>query len=252
MPGLKMHAGRMLGKLLHAVHSLYQITADFVYPPCCLSCKRCLEHGNALICQPCWDALPRLSSPMALMSEGILPLDPPFWFVSSLALYSYNQKSQHLIHLYKYRGYRRLGEQLGRRLGELYTECRAFETVHALVPVPLHPVRLRERGYNQSEILARAISRSTGLPVWSNVLRRLRYTRPQVKMSQGERMRNVADAFAATHSRRMHGACLLLVDDVLTTGSTMNECARTLSQAGASRVDCMTVVRVEALRRDNS
>lgn len=112
----------------------------------------------------------------------------------------------------------------------------------ALVPVPLHPLRERERGYNQSALLAAAIAKRSGINIL-HALRRQRPTTTQTQFDRRQRMRNLRDAFALRQNVDVSNKNLLLVDDVLTTGSTVNECARTLMDAGARHVDALTIAR---------
>ncbi len=114
--------------------------------------------------------------------------------------------------------------------------------LEALVPVPLHWTRRLRRGFNQAELLAERLSEPFERPVVA-ALRRVRATRPQVGLDRLERRRNVADAFAAVHSRVVPGGYYLLIDDVYTTGATLRECARTLRAAGAGRVAALTAAR---------
>lgn len=234
----------MVQAVAPAARSIFSMMADFVYPPSCLVCNKSLSQDADLICEPCWRAFPVLSNPHLPANRATLTLPPPHFFHSSLALYHYSEEIQHLIHLFKYRGFWRVGNELGRRLGRLLKTIPSYPAVDALVPVPLHRVRLRERGYNQSDVLAVAISQESGIPLWRKVIHRIRYTEPQAKMKHNDRIKNVFDAFQVKDDGRINGARILLVDDVFTTGSTLNECARTLRVAGAREVDCISLVRV--------
>ena len=113
-----------------------------------------------------------------------------------------------------------------------------------LVPVPLHARRLQERGYNQSLLLARAIAgKLDNTTLYENVLARTRYTLPQAKMNREERLRNVRNAFVVQNKQVLKDRVVALVDDVMTTGSTLNECARVVRQAGAKDVFSLTIAR---------
>lgn len=116
--------------------------------------------------------------------------------------------------------------------------------VDVIVPVPLHYTRLVKRRYNQSALLARELGRYTGLPVDCFSLVRHRKTRPQVEFSGFERVRNVKNAFSVPHPEKLAGKRVVLIDDVLTTGSTLKECAAALKKAGVRSVDALTVARV--------
>ncbi len=119
-----------------------------------------------------------------------------------------------------------------------------MDSVDVIIPVPLHPTRLRERGFNQSYLLAKAVGDQLKIQVWEKALSRTRYTQPQAKMQRKERLRNVTDAFNVNPIFNIKSKNIVLVDDVFTTGSTMNECARTLCLAGARTVTSLSIVRV--------
>lgn len=132
-----------------------------------------------------------------------------------------------------------LGEFLALGLADPRLEAGGFD---GLVPVPLHPVREREREFNQAEVLARGLSDHAGIPVLK-ALERVRYTVTQTHFDRGRRMQNLRNAFRLRQNADVHGKDLLLVDDVLTTGSTLDECARMLLEAGAQSVRALTVAR---------
>jgi ComF family protein len=113
----------------------------------------------------------------------------------------------------------------------------------AIVPVPLHPTKQREREFNQAERLARQLSHATGIPLCKRWLRRVRPTRTQTQLSREERQENMKDAFAWRGNEQLHGSRVVLVDDVFTTGATTNACAKVLRQAGASEIVVWTLAR---------
>jgi ComF family protein len=149
-----------------------------------------------------------------------------------------------LIHGFKYHHRRRQAAYLcacARRTSDLAAWFGGFD---ALVPVPIHPVRRRERGYNQAEAIASGLASFCGKPVWAKALLRKRATRSQTKLSKGERGRNLDGAFAAA-TERVRGKRLLLVDDVYTTGATTEACAAALLAAGAAEVAVFALAKVE-------
>ena len=152
--------------------------------------------------------------------------------------------ARELILRFKYGGEHYLRRPLGHWLVEsLRSDARLLrQPADALVPVPLHRRRERERGFNQAEASCRVVGKSTGLPVW-RALRRARPTPPQARLTREERRRNLRGAFVPAPRRPVTGAHLLLLDDVYTTGSTVHECARVLRQAGAASVHVLTVTR---------
>jgi ComF family protein len=143
------------------------------------------------------------------------------------------------IHALKYRGRRVVANALGHLLAERYP----FAPTALLVPVPLHRVRLRDRGYNQALLLARVLGRARRLQVAARVLRRRRPTRAQPGLTAAERARNLAGAFEVRLPAAVAGRQVVLVDDVMTTGTTAEACARVLRRAGARRIDIYTVGR---------
>jgi ComF family protein len=155
---------------------------------------------------------------------------------------SYEGTLRELIHLYKYGGIRTLWQPLA---GLLAAALPLDESFDAVTPVPLHWRRRWQRGFNQSELLAREIARRRGVPVVA-ALRRVRPTRTQAALSNTERRRNVAAAFGCRRgAQTLPGRRVLLIDDVMTTGSTAAACARALKQAGAAKVVLLTLARVD-------
>ncbi len=136
---------------------------------------------------------------------------------------------------------------LARYLGNLLADLCPYAEHHELIlPVPLHASRLRRRGFNQALLLARPLARRRHLPTPHSLLVRSRRTRPQVGLSEKVRRRNMAGAFTVTEPRRVRNRAILLVDDVYTTGATLEECAATLRRAGAKRVDALVLLRARA------
>jgi ComF family protein len=140
----------------------------------------------------------------------------------------------------KYQRRRLLARPLGVLLLPLLEE---MDTVDGVVPVPLHVQRLREREFNQALALAQVVCRQTGWPLWWDQLERTRPTQAQVGLDAAERRRNVRQAFRVRQAEAVEGRRILLIDDVMTTGSTVHECARVLKRAGAGSVQVLTVAR---------
>jgi len=154
----------------------------------------------------------------------------------------YDGPIREAIHALKYEGKSFLAKPLVGLLNRAYP-FMDYGSYDLLVPVPLHPKRLRERGFNQALVLARAIGRREGVPCTGFVLRKTRPSAPQIHLSPEERQKNVKGSFAVADPAKVRGKRVLLIDDVMTTGSTVNECARELSKAGAARVDVFTMAR---------
>jgi ComF family protein len=144
------------------------------------------------------------------------------------------------IHQFKYRPCRSLGKPLGEWMVD---RIKVLASIDMIVPVPLHARRLRQRGFNQSLLLAHRMSKRYGVPLSSDNLLRVRPTRPQVELTGDERIVNVAGAFALLRPFEIETKNIILIDDVFTTGATMNECAGVLKAAGAAQVTAFTLAR---------
>lgn len=209
---------------------------DFVYPPFCLVCDAGLHRGESLVCDRCWqDALRARGLPAPPLLGGT-PVHAPF--AAGPTLFS-------LLHEAKYRGRPQLLERLGVEIGRFVSNVPELRAAACFVPVPLHGGRRRERGYNQSEILARAAARAAGAEVSPQLLSRRRDTRPQARLSMEARPTNVRDAFRVLRGRQQDALAgrIVLVDDVVTSGATVLECVRVLQEAGARDVRVLALVR---------
>jgi ComF family protein len=162
-------------------------------------------------------------------------------FDAAISYGEYSGALRQLIHLFKYAKVSTLADEFGTLLSRALPREQRFDV---LVPMPLHWMRRWHRGFNQSELLARALSRRTGIPV-SNAMRRRRSTPPQAGLTNAERRTNVAGAFAVRSRKAVEGKHVLLIDDVLTTGATASACASVLKRAGAKRVSVLTLARVD-------
>ena len=213
---------------------------DFIYPPVCFTCDQRLSGEESRVCASCWNSLERLRSDdpteiemrKKFKSEGVVRN-----FVSCY-LFEKKGKMQEIVQLLKYGGIRSFGVRLGEEIGARIQENSEFLASDYLIPVPLHTLKRRERGYNQSEYLCRGISERTGIPVHTSLILRIRNTESQTHLNIEQRQENVGGAFAINPKQRMsvQGKSFIIVDDVITTGSTINACARVLRMAGAREV----------------
>lgn len=233
---------------------------DLLYPPICAVCSVNLTHGRAL-CGDCGGDLPRLEDPFCQscgeMFQGEIDgaFDCPncnnlsFAFEFARPAMVRDERTLDLIHRLKYSREIHLADELGRLARESFTDPRltpALEGAWPLVPVPLHRKRLQHRHFNQAAEISLALAKHTGLPVL-DALRRTRQTDTQTMLSRKQRMENLRGAFEISqHGRRWVDSSpdgAVLIDDVLTTGSTVNECAKTLRKAGFRKVFVVTVMR---------
>jgi len=156
--------------------------------------------------------------------------------------------AERLVHALKYEGWHALASELAERMARLDWPADVREERSALVPVPLAAERMRTRGFNQSAKLADALAPHLGVPVWHDVIERPRATPSQTRLTPEQRLHNVADAFRVVEGApsKLHGAHVILVDDVVTTAATLNECAATLWDAGARIISYVTFGRARA------
>ena len=228
---------------------------DLVFPAACWACNQLLDNGHISFCADCKTALlvdPLLSCPRCAGTVGpfTAQLDgchqcrfEEFKFASAARLGPYEGLLRELILRMK----KLSGEMLAEKVGSLWAEARAEKLrqmqPNLIIPVPLHWWRRMRRGYNQSEALARPLARTLGLPLVRHWLRRIRPTPSQVQQTPAERRKNIHKAFWARLSGEYNKQTVLLVDDVMTTGSTANDAARALLAAGAGRVVVAVLAR---------
>lgn len=206
--------------------------SDLLYPPFCRLCDGRLATGETVFCCRCLSDLHETD--LGNWLDHVTFRDG---LDSALTGWFFDERMQQVIHALKYDEMVIVGKVLGERLGTLLKRTISEMFIDVLAPVPLHPVRLRERGYNQSEILAKGLSYSLAVPLASPLLKRHRYTESQTNLTAEERVQNVADAFVLKGEPPER---ILLVDDVLTTGSTASACAIALKEAGARFVAVLT------------
>lgn len=238
--------------------------ADLLFPPFCPVCRARLGAGRRdPLCGPCWQRLERVSPPwcevcgLAFGRFAGAPPSPPdvgsrcggcrrrrpaFTYARSAA--RYGDVVREALHAFKFRGRRALAAPLGDLLADLGGDSLPVRP-DLLVAVPLHPVRERERGFNQSALLADRVARAWRLPARADALARVTFTRPQTDLSAEERRANVRRAFAVRRPAAVAGRHVLLVDDILTTGSTVEACAACLHASGAASVGVLAVARAD-------
>ncbi|MDD5349882.1 MAG: ComF family protein [Chthoniobacteraceae bacterium] len=227
---------------------------DLLYPPHCAICRAATPSGEHL-CAACRAQAPALkgtlcavcSTPFSGQISGPFVcsscLERHFAFTCAVSRYRSAGPVRELVHRLKYQRAVHLRGVLAGWLAEALGDPRLQDPPpDRLVPVPLHPARQRERGFNQARLLAETLSRRSGIPL-SDCLRRVRFTPSQTRLDRKERMENLRDAFQLRQNCPVRNLHLLLIDDVLTTGSTVDACARVLREAGAASVRVATVAR---------
>lgn len=209
-----------------------------------MACGKKLLVSEQVLCSDCLSQLPftHLGNTPGNEMEKIFWGRFPIVRASSLWWYSRGGKVAHILAGMKYYGRRQVCRHMGEILARELQPSGFFEGVDYLLPVPLHPGRMRTRGYNQSLLLAEGISRVTGIPVCDGVLRRVRNNQTQTHKSAWERQENASHLFqVAGDTRQLEGKHVMLVDDVLTTGATLTSCAEVLSEIKEIRLSIVTL-----------
>lgn len=225
------------------------------FPSFCRLCQRLLDKPQErVVCQQCYDSIRRPAAAycwrcgrfFAAEGEPYLCLQcqrqaPPFSLHRSCT--RYEGKMRELILLYKYAKLKVVGRRLANLALDFIREEEFWAGLEVVVPVPLHPQKQRERGFNQSLEIARVVGRARGLEVENKALIKIRNNPPQASLEAEERRANVKGAYQVKRKEKIKDKVVLLVDDVFTTGSTIEECSRVLKQAGAKEVRALTLAQ---------
>ena len=234
--------------------NLFLKLINIIYPPRCPICKIFLNN-NISFCRDCSSKFKKITSPFCTICgtpfisyikedhvcESCLRKKP--FYEIARAPYLYDGTLMTAIHKFKYSAKSFLASPLGLLMTEFAeTWVKESETL-LTIPVPLHPKRLRERGFNQSLLLSRHVARQLNTELDFLSLRRVRYTLPQTGLNKDERQKNVRGAFQIVDQKAVKKRTVLLIDDVATTGNTLNECARLLKRSGCKKVLCLVLAR---------
>ncbi|MCI0351659.1 MAG: ComF family protein [Acidobacteriales bacterium] len=241
--------------LVTALNSLSAV----ILPATCKLCQTQVEDLRlGVVCQSCWDSLKVIEAPWCGVCGYAFPskaIDPNqalcgacrrglYRFDVARAYGPFQDSLREIIHHLKYGRHPSLARPLAVRLTSVYEAHRHSLQADWLIPVPLHPARERERGFNQAVEISRHFSRLAGVPLAWRWLLRTRPTQVQAGLTRRERRSNVNGAFDVSKGAEIQGKTLLVIDDVFTTGATLNECARILKQRGAAKVAVLSVARV--------
>ena len=219
---------------------------DFIalfYPRTCMACGNTLFHNEEVVCTSCLLHLPRTGfhkikdNPVAKVFWGRVNLE------SAAALYYYRKggKVQHLIHQMKYSGHKEIGIFLGELYGSSLKKSKYFETVDTVIPIPLHKNKLKKRGFNQAEMFAKGIANTMDIEIDTDSVYRDVETSTQTKKSRYKRWENVSDIFKLRDLDALSEKHVLVVDDVITTGSTMEACVNTLQKVPGIRISVASI-----------
>jgi ComF family protein len=227
-----------------AIPSLLRDFVNLVYPDLCCACGDVLQEQENLICLHCETELPRTNfhlhrdNPMERIFWGRIPIEKAAAFV-------YFYKSSHVqevMHRIKYKGAKEAAHRLGLWYGRDINDATAFIDAAMLIPVPLHRKKEKQRGFNQSEWFAKGLSESTGIPVNTTALAREQWSETQTKKSRYLRWENVKEIFKVKDASAFEGKHVIIVDDVITTGATIEACARQILELNCgARVSVLTL-----------
>ena len=230
----------------HQVRKLAFTLLNTLFPPVCANCKR----PGKLLCEDCFNQLTWLSNKVCQQCGRLCRKPTMCCFICKTyplplkqikAAVLFDEPIPHLIHQMKYNGMFGLGKPLADIMVQAWQKYPIID-IDLVACIPLHPKRYQERGYNQSELLTQYFCWQLDLPFYKNVLRRIRYTPPQVGLSAADRRQNVKDAFQADH-RLVAGKNVLLIDDVCTTGATLSVAAEAMLSVGANTVSGYCLAR---------
>jgi len=223
------------------MNSLTRGLSDLVelfYPSLCVTCGDRLTSQEKYVCVQCWNDLPvtnfqqNQKNKVAQLFWGRVHIEN----VTAYFSYKKGSKYQQLIHSVKYKGMKELGLETGRRFGTVLSGSDNFANVDLVIPIPLHPKKQKQRGYNQSEWIARGISETLRKPVSIGNLKRNLHTSTQTRKNRYERWKNVENIFEVSEPDELATKHILLIDDIITTGSTIEACALQLLKIPSVKV----------------
>ncbi len=220
---------------------LYDLCDDLLtilFPRICYACGNHLMRNEKLICTECHVLIPRTNyhlqddNPVARLFWGRCRIER----AAAFSFYNRDSRIRHLIHKFKYKGIREIGTELGKIYGHILFNSGFIHDIDIIIPVPLHPRKELVRGFNQSALIASGMAEASGIPVDTVSLQRVAGFSTQTRKSRYERWKNVEGTFHVTDPDSIKGKHILLVDDVITTGSTMESCVTELLKQEGVRV----------------
>jgi ComF family protein len=219
-------------------HPVKESILHFLFPHICEGCGSDIVNSEHFLCVQCLNSLPltdyhlHSNNPVEKVFWGRLPL------VSATSQYYFTKQSliQRLMHQVKYKGNKELAYYLGKIMGQQLAASNRFIYTDGLIPLPLYPDREKKRGFNQAKLLADGMASALNKPVLNEVVRRAIHTETQTRKNRIERWQNIEKGFALIHGEAIENKHVILVDDVITTGATLEACGRVLLQAEGSRL----------------
>lgn len=225
---------------------LYDLWDDFIsllFPRLCYGCGNHLMRNETLICTECYVLIPRTNyhlkpdNPVAQLFWGRCQIEK----AAAFSFYTRDSRIRKLIHQLKYKGIQEVGPELGRIYALSLKSSGFLGGIDLIIPVPLHPSKKRKRGFNQSDLIAGGMSIVSGIPVDSDTLIRKTVSATQTRKSRFDRWTNVEDIFRVKDQERLMGKHILLVDDVITTGSTLEACTNEILKIEDTKVSVVAL-----------
>ncbi|MCU0460911.1 MAG: ComF family protein [Bacteroidales bacterium] len=225
------------------LYDLWDDVISLLFPRLCYACGNHLLRNENLICTECYVLIPRTNyhleedNPVARLFWGRCRIEK----AAAFSFYNRDSRLRRLIHNLKYKGIKEIGYELGTIYGNTLLGTEFLKDIDLIIPVPLHPSKKRIRGFNQSDIIACGFSEATGLPVGTGILERVALSDTQTKKSRYDRWVNVEGIFKVADPGNLIGKHVLVIDDVITTGSTLESCAVELLKAEAVKVSVAAI-----------
>lgn len=224
--------------------SLWTRILDLISPRQCVICGERLSITERAVCSSCYLHLPRTTyqftpydNPMTQLFWGLAPISR----ATALFFYEPHAEAAQLVYDLKYANRPDIGEDIGRMMAEEMQMADYFTGVDVIIPVPLSSKRKRQRGYNQSEMIARGICEMTHIPIITHALKRKHFHQSQTSLMRHQRQENVAEMFELRDAKDLNDKHILLVDDVCTTGATLTACANVLKDIPGIRISVLTL-----------
>lgn len=214
---------------------------DLIFPRTCVVCGELLSPQEKDICINCLSTLPKIEK------IHLDEIEKSFWGkveierATSFMYYHKNSPYNNLIHRLKYKNRPDTGDRLAFLAAREIAESGFFDDIDAIVPLPLSKRKMRQRGYNQCDYIAKGLSRATGIPVIKNAVKRLKSNETQTHKSRDERWQNVEGIFALSDATLIEGKHILLIDDILTTGATLASCAKSIQEGCQCKISIFTL-----------
>lgn len=223
----------MIKEKRFGLHQLWSGFKDIIYPPFCLVCNKKLSQGKQVVCGQCWDKL--IPTHLGNWQNEVTHKEGLDYVLTG---WFFDEVFQNIIHSLKYKEMRIVAKELGLRLGKMFLTELQYLKLDVVIPVPLHPAKLRSRGFNQSDLIGKSLAKVIGVPYDLKILKRTKNTQSQTTLGIGDRKLNVSEAFSVSSSPPYKR--YLIVDDVLTTGATLAGCAFALREKKAEFIAVIT------------